>query len=71
LIRRIGRGANAFVYEVERLTDNKHFAVKTFLKKHTINSLDPQKRLAFINEINIMRSLNNPNIIKLKGMYES
>jgi serine/threonine protein kinase len=59
------------VYEVERFTDKKHFAVKAFSKQNTINSQNPSQRLNLLNEIDMMRNLDNPNIIKLEGVYES
>ena len=36
--RKLGKGGFATVYEVERLTDGKMFAVKAFSKKNTLFS---------------------------------
>jgi serine/threonine protein kinase len=37
-IKKLGKGGFATVYEVERQTDKKHFAVKAFSKQNTVNS---------------------------------
>lgn len=48
-IKKLGKGAFAIVYEVERLTDQSHFAVKAFSKQNTLNSHNPSKRQNLIN----------------------
>lgn len=70
-IKKIGKGGFATVYEVERLTDKLHFAVKAFSKQNTLNSDNPSQRLNLLNEIQMMRSFENPNIIKLEAVFES
>lgn len=37
-VKKLGKGGFATVYEVERLTDRSHFAVKAFSKQNTIRS---------------------------------
>jgi serine/threonine protein kinase len=37
-VKKLGKGGFATVYEVERVTDKQHFAVKAFSKNATINS---------------------------------
>jgi serine/threonine protein kinase len=37
-VKKLGKGGFATVYEVERLTDRQHFAVKAFSKQNTMNS---------------------------------
>lgn len=37
-VKKLGKGGFATVYEVERMTDKKHFAVKAFSKLNTIKS---------------------------------
>jgi serine/threonine protein kinase len=37
-IKKLGKGGFASVYEVERFTDKRHFAVKAFSKQNTVNS---------------------------------
>lgn len=68
-VKKLGKGGFATVYEVERLNDNRHFAVKAFSKQNTINSDNPSHRVTLLNEINIMRALDSPNIIKLEGVF--
>ncbi len=46
---KLGKGGFATVYEVERATDKKRFAVKAFSKATTIFSSDPTKRLTLMN----------------------
>ena len=52
-IRKLGKGNYATVYEAERLTDNKSFAVKAFSKQNTYCATNGKESL--INELSIMR----------------
>ena len=70
-VKKLGKGGFATVYEVERLTDGKHFAVKAFSKQNTINSDNPSHKLTLLNEIKIMREIDSPNVIKLESVFES
>lgn len=70
-LRKLGKGGFATVYEVQRLTDNKLFAVKAFSKQNTLHSKNESHRLNLLNEIAIMRSIDNSNLIRLEGVFES
>lgn len=68
-IRKIGKGNFASVYLAERLEDRKMVAVKAF-SKESIYSQEKGKE-SLINEIKLLRQLNQPNIMKLYAVYES
>lgn len=48
-LKKLGKGGFATVYEVERLTDKKKFAVKAFSKQNTLNSKNENDRRNLIN----------------------
>ena len=52
-IRKLGKGNFASVYEAERLTDGKKFAVKAFCKKNSYSAKNGKESL--INELQILR----------------
>lgn len=62
-IKKLGKGNFASVYEVERLTDSKKFAVKAFSKQNTFAAKNGKESL--MNELSIMRSLSHSNILRL------
>lgn len=64
-IRKLGKGGFATVYEVERQTDGKHFAVKAFAKQNTINSPDQIHAKGLVNEIKALRKMDCSNVLKL------
>lgn len=68
-IKKIGKGNFASVYLAERLEDRKMVAVKAFSKE----SLYAQEkgRESLMNEIKLLRRVNQPNIMKMYGVYES
>ena len=68
-VKKLGKGGFATVYEVERLTDKRHFAVKAFSKQNTLNSDNQSHRLTLLNEIKVMRALDSPHTIKLEGVF--
>ena len=55
-IRKLGRGNLATVYESERKTDKKRFAVKAFSKQNSYCSKNGRENL--INELSLLRDLN-------------
>lgn len=44
-MKKLGKGSFASVYEVERLTDRKKFAVKAFSKQTSFNSKNGKESL--------------------------
>lgn len=70
-IKKIGAGGFAAVYEAERLSDQKHFAVKAFSKQNTILSSDLSKKMNLLNEIQLLRTFDSPHLIKCEGVFES
>lgn len=70
-LKLIGKGTFAKVILSKRNSDNKEFAIKTFDKKNILSSKSANRtRVGLINEINIMRHVNHPNIIKMYEVYE-
>jgi serine/threonine-protein kinase len=64
IVRRIGKGSYAVVYEVE--TEGKRYALK--LACQTERSLDPKQVDARANrEVACLKQLKHPNIIRMKG----
>ncbi len=68
-IKKLGKGNFASVYEVERITDLKRFAVKAFSKQNTFAAKNGKESL--MNELAILRSLNHSNILRLESVFES
>ena len=71
-LRKLGKGNFASVYEVERITDKKKFAVKSFSKQNSFSAKNGKESL--INELSVMRQLSlepHHNFLKLEGVYES
>jgi len=68
-IRKLGKGNFASVYEVERVTDLRRFAVKAFSKQNTFAAKNGKESL--INELAVMRVLDHQNILRLESVYES
>ena len=48
-LKKLGKGNFASVYEVERITDLRRFAVKAFSKQNTILSSDLSKKMNLLN----------------------
>jgi len=65
----IGKGSFAKVYLAKRKEDGTDLAVKTFDKNLLLKQ--DKARASLISEINIMRRLDNDNIISLYDVYES
>ena len=69
-IRKLGKGNFATVYEAQRMTDHRHFAVKAFSKQNSYSSKNGRESL--INELSILRALNtepHPNVLALEAVY--
>lgn len=68
-VKKIGKGNFASVYLVIKHEDQKKYAVKAFSKEATYSEDFGKESL--IKEIEIMRSLNHKNLMKLFEVYES
>lgn len=68
-MKKIGKGNFASVYLAESLEGKRMVAVKAFSKEATF-SQDKGKE-SLINEINLMRKLNQENLLKLYSVFES
>ena len=68
-IRKIGKGNFASVYLAIRLEDDRKFAIKAFSKEATYG--EDKGKESLINEIELMRKFNHPNLMKLYEVYES
>ena len=55
-LRKLGKGNFASVYEVERLSDGAHLAVKAFSKQGVYGNKNGKESL--INELHVMRTLS-------------
>ncbi|CAD8043014.1 unnamed protein product [Paramecium primaurelia] len=69
-IKVLGKGTFAKVFLAHKIINKSKFAVKTFQKSALIDKKNTQRQ-GLINEINILRSCDHPNIIKLYEIYES
>lgn len=68
-IKMIGKGSFARVYLVENNITKKQFAVKAFSKEYLLNQSKGKESI--INEIDIMKVLEHPNIMRLEEIHES
>ncbi len=71
-LKKLGKGNFASVYEVERVTDGRRFAVKAFSKQSCFAAKNGKESL--INELAIMRQLAlrpHPNVLQLEAVFES
>ncbi|KAI7836760.1 hypothetical protein COHA_009398 [Chlorella ohadii] len=59
LVRKLGRGSFATVYEAERLSDGQRYA----LKVTELNALSQLDKVAVVEEIRLLASLSHPTII--------
>ncbi|CAD8148459.1 unnamed protein product [Paramecium pentaurelia] len=67
--RMIGKGTFASVYLADRLEDERSFAIKAFSKEVAYEK--EKGKMSILNEITIMRQLDNHALIKLHEVYES
>ena len=63
----IGDGRTSKVYSAIRKNDKKRFAIKSIVK----SDIEYEDLKLILNEIEILKLLDNPNIIKLHEVYES
>ncbi len=71
-LKKLGKGNFASVYEVERTTDRRRFAVKAFSKQSCFSAKKGKESL--MNELGIMRRLSSEghaNLLRLEGVFES
>ena len=75
-LKKLGKGNFASVYQVERVTDGSHFAVKAFSKAALAKA--PNGKQSLINEITVMRQLQvgqeqgpNEHLLRLEAVFES
>lgn len=65
IIRKLGEGAFSSVFLVKRRSDGKEYA----MKKVNILSLSQREKENAVNEVRILASINNPNIIGYKEVF--
>ncbi|CAD8210117.1 unnamed protein product [Paramecium pentaurelia] len=69
VLKKIGKGNFATVYFAERIEDGQQFAVKAFSKQVAYSENNGKESI--LNEIQIMRDLNNQHLMKLYEVYET
>ncbi|RKP12123.1 kinase-like domain-containing protein, partial [Piptocephalis cylindrospora] len=60
IVEEIGRGSYGVIYKVQRFADNKMLVAKTVKYAHMSN----RERQQVVEEVQVLRSLNHPNIVK-------
>ena len=60
VIKELGSGGMGTVYEIERLSDGKHFALKALA-----GGGDAQARARFAREAQIVANVNHPNVVSI------
>jgi calcium-dependent protein kinase len=70
-LKMIGNGTFAKVYLAESKRTKKMYAVKAFTKENIIEFDKINAKPLMLNEINIMRSFDHENVVKLYEVYES
>lgn len=65
VLNRLGEGAYSSVYKVKRISDGKIYA----LKKVRMMNLSAKERENALNEVRILASINNTNIISYKEAF--
>jgi serine/threonine protein kinase len=60
IVKILGTGGMGTVYEVERIVDEKHFALKALAAGG-----DAQQRARFAREAQIVANVNNPNVVSI------
>jgi serine/threonine protein kinase len=65
ILSKLGEGAYSVVYKVKRLTDGKEYA----LKRVKLLNLNEKEKENALNEIRILASIRNPNVICYKEAF--
>lgn len=65
ILSKLGEGAYSVVYKVKRLTDGKEYA----LKRVKLLNLNEKEKENALNEIRILASIRNPNVIGYKEAF--
>ena len=65
LVEKLGEGSYSSVYKVKRITDNCEYA----LKKVRMLKLSSKERENSLNEVRILASIKNKNIIQYKEAF--
>lgn len=60
IVKELGAGGMGTVYEVERVTDQRHFALKAL-----VGAGDAQARARFAREAQIVANVNHPNVVSI------
>ena len=69
VLETIGRGSFSKVYKAKNKENGKLYAIKAIDKKKLLKN--NMHLMNIINEIEVLRNLNHPNIVKLYEVYES
>ncbi|CAD8076224.1 unnamed protein product [Paramecium sonneborni] len=67
--KKIGKGNFASVYLAQRIEDEKKMAIKAFSKQAAYD--EENGKQAIVNELKIMRQLNNSHIMQMYEVYET
>jgi NIMA (never in mitosis gene a)-related kinase len=65
VIKKLGDGAYSSVYKVKRVDDNEFYA----LKKVKMMSLSEKEKENALNEVRILASIEQPNVIGFKDAF--
>ncbi|KAL4432630.1 hypothetical protein ABPG74_004923 [Tetrahymena malaccensis] len=68
-VKKLGKGSFASVYLVNHRETGKQLAIKAFLKEKLYQ--EDKGSEAFFNEINLMKQINHPHLLKLYEVWES
>jgi NIMA (never in mitosis gene a)-related kinase 1/4/5 len=61
----IGEGSYSSVFQVKRLSDGEHYA----LKKVKMDELSEKEKTNALNEVRILASIRHPNIIQYREAF--
>lgn len=65
--RELGRGSFSVVRYATLKRENSSFAIK-MIPRHVLNS--PQLEASFVREVGVLRSVNHPNIVEFRKVFE-